>query len=441
MAVNDLLSLYEHYCSNGFGVTTDSRTIGRGDVFFALRGASFNGNEFTRQVLNQGASLAVIDDERYQVEGKTWLVQDALQTLQDLARHHRRSLPELRVIGITGSNGKTTTKELVSHVVSASFPTLFTEGNLNNHIGVPLTLLKLRAHHRIAVIEMGANHQKEIELLSSIALPDFGLITSIGKAHLEGFGGVEGIIKGKSELAVHVRMHGGFFFANADSEVLMNISKGINRMTYGTMPGADLQASAEALQPAISFHYRLQNDSSAYGPVRCNLSGKYNLDNVLSALAIGLHLGIEKKLIHSRLASYEAGMSRSQWIEKAGYTIFLDAYNANPTSLEFALRNFMEQTKGQHHLLLIGDMFELGAESASEHARMVGVMKDAGVRNCWSAGPLFAAAAEGNSFIKPFQTSQEIASALRENPPPAGTMIFIKGSRGMKMEKSLEGLV
>ena len=346
-------------------VTTDSRNCPEGSLFIALKGESFNGNAFAGKALETGCAYAIIDEPEYAVEGdqRYILVDNCLQTLQQLANYHRRQLGT-RVIGITGTNGKTTTKELISAVLSQSHNILYTLGNLNNHIGVPSTLLRLKAEHDLAVIEMGANHPGEIKFLSEIAEPDCGIITNVGKAHLEGFGSFEGVIKTKGELYDFLRKkEGSTVFIHHDNAYLMNIAGGLNLIPYGTEDDLYVNGRITGNSPYLTFEWKAGKAGETY-QVQTQLIGEYNFPNALAAITIGLFFGVEAAKINEALAGYTPQNNRSQLKKTNDNTLIIDAYNANPTSMMAALQNFRNM-EVPHKMLLLGDMRELGAESAS----------------------------------------------------------------------------
>lgn len=429
--------LYAHFISNPT-VCTDTRNITPGCIFFALKGGNFNGNLFAKDALNKGAAFAVVDEAAV-VEGDQFLlVTDVLQALQDLAAHHRKILGAsgLRVIALTGSNGKTTTKELLARVLSEKFKTLATDGNLNNHIGVPLTLLKLKAEHEIAVVEMGANHQKEIEMLCEIAQPDFGLITNIGLAHLEGFGGPEGVFKGKTEMFRHLISHKGFAFLLEDEPRVHAFKNQIPHLTYGLSPSADIYGE---LIPGHEFvHYKWKNIDGKIFEVHSQMIGSYNLPNMLAATACGVKLGVTPEQINRAISNYVPSNNRSQ-IEKRGTnTLILDCYNANPSSMIAAIEN-MAVTPAKNKMLILGDMFELGDSSHAEHQRIVDFISEkTPAAKVILVGKNFFATIDKHSFLR-MNDSEEVKNWLAQNPP-SESLILIKGSRGMKMEISAESL-
>lgn len=412
-------------------VCTDTRNIKQGSIFFALKGANFNANTFAKEAISKGAKYAVIDEEVHYSDGCI-LVDDVLTTLQKLANHHRNQ-SDIPFIAITGSNGKTTTKELTAAVLSKKFKTLFTQGNLNNHIGVPLTLLSLTKEHQMAIIEMGANHQGEIAQLCKIAEPDYGIITNIGKAHLEGFGGPEGVIKAKSELYHYIKASGGKLFVNADDDLLMRLSEGIDRITYGTKPGVD----CEGLDDKTSFLAKgIFLDDGIEVEIQSQLAGRYNFYNILAAACVGFHFRLTLSQIKSAIEGYIPSNNRSQIVKKENNTIWVDAYNANPSSMKTAVENFATiPEKGK--VLILGDMFELGEDSAKEHQALADLIES---KKVWDGVYLV-----GAEFIKTKSSAQRFPNMeafidwVGKNPLKTKT-ILLKGSRGMAMERVLEKL-
>ena len=415
-------------------VTTDSRNCPEGSLFIALKGESFNGNAFAGKALETGCAYAVIDESEYAIEGdqRYILVDDCLQTLQQLANYHRRQLGT-RVIGITGTNGKTTTKELISAVLSQSHNILYTLGNLNNHIGVPSTLLRLKAEHDLAVIEMGANHPGEIKFLSEIAEPDCGIITNVGKAHLEGFGSFEGVIKTKGELYDFLRKkEGSTVFIHHDNAYLMNIAGGLNLIPYGTEDDLYVNGRITGNSPYLTFEWKAGKAGETY-QVQTQLIGEYNFPNALAAITIGLFFGVEAAKINEALAGYTPQNNRSQLKKTNDNTLIIDAYNANPTSMMAALQNFRNM-EVPHKMLLLGDMRELGAESAAEHQKIADYIKECDFEEVWLVGEQFAAAE--HSF-KTYPNVQEVIKELETNKPK-GYTILIKGSNGIKLSSTVD---
>lgn len=415
-------------------VTTDSRNCPEGSLFIALKGESFNGNAFAGKALETGCAYAIIDEPEYAVEGdqRYILVANCLQTLQQLANYHRRQLGT-QVIGITGTNGKTTTKELISAVLSQSHNILYTLGNLNNHIGVPSTLLRLKAEHDLAVIEMGANHPGEIKFLSEIVEPDCGIITNVGKAHLEGFGSFEGVIKTKGELYDFLRKkEGSTVFIHHDNAYLMNIAGGLNLIPYGTEDDLYVNGRITGNSPYLTFEWKAGKAGETY-QVQTQLIGEYNFPNALAAITIGLFFGVEAAKINEALAGYTPQNNRSQLKKTNDNTLIIDAYNANPTSMMAALQNFRNM-EVPHKMLLLGDMRELGAESAAEHQKIADYIKECDFEEVWLVGEQFAAAE--HSF-KTYPNVQEVIKELETNKPK-GYTILIKGSNGIKLSSTVD---
>ncbi|CAN5580646.1 UDP-N-acetylmuramoyl-tripeptide--D-alanyl-D-alanine ligase [soil metagenome] len=411
-------------------VCTDTRKLSFGSLFFALKGDNFNGNKFAVQALQEGAAYAIIDEPQTADE-RILLVPDVLKAMQDLSTFHRRKLG-LPVLAITGSNGKTTTKELTAAVLNRKYATYFTAGNLNNHIGVPLTLLALNKSHELAVVEMGANHQREIAALCEIAEPDFGLITNIGKAHLEGFGGVEGVKKGKGELYACIRERNGLIFIHQDDEVLMEVLKAYSpTVSYGSSSACEYQGRAlmkgEFLSVEITVPFQVTIDTQ--------LTGDYNFANVMAAVAIGGHLNVPAAEIKAGIENYAPGNQRSQVIRKGNVSIVMDAYNANPSSMMAALHNFDTAFSGSK-IVALGEMRELGEEGPEEHARIAEIAKNMQDAALIFVGPCFEKYAE-TAGAHYFPDSTAAMTWLKSHLPQECTLL-IKGSRGSKMEKLLE---
>lgn len=420
--------IYEIYIKHP-SVQTDTRKLKEGDLFFALKGPSFNGNSFAKQALEMGAAYAVIDEKEFEVQGKTILVDDVLEALQLLALHHRRQF-NIPFIGITGSNGKTTTKELIHAVLSTSFKTYTTEGNLNNHIGVPLTILKIGKDAEMAVIEMGANHIGEIASYCRIAEPTHGIITNCGKAHLEGFGSEEGVRKAKGELYDHLRsINHGHAFVMWDYEYLREMSKGISGLIkYGTKD-AHLMGSVKSSNPFLEVEINQGLDN---GKLQTHLVGEYNFPNVLAAVTVGKFFEVPEKKIHDAIEGYEPSNSRSQLLVRGSNKIILDAYNANPSSMKAAIDNFARM--GGDKVLLLGAMAELGAESEAEHRILIEQIR----KYDWKSVALVGHSFKGldNNFHV-FDTAEQAGTWLKEQDL-ANTTMLVKGSRSMRMEKVLE---
>lgn len=426
----EIAELYKCFMECG-KVTTDSRNCPEGSMFIALKGETFNGNAFAAQALKQGCRYAVIDESEYAGEG-TILVDNCLQALQQLANYHRRQL-KTPVIGITGTNGKTTTKELISTVLSRKFNTLYTEGNFNNHIGVPLTLLRLTKEHEMAVVEMGANHSGEIKTLVHIAEPDYGIITNVGKAHLQGFGSFEGVIRTKGELYDFLRAKGGAtIFIQNENPYLNGIAEGLTCVRYGQTAGLYVSGELISCSPFLSFRWTAEGVSHE---VNTHLIGSYNLDNMLAAAAIGRYFGVSDDDISSALASYLPHNNRSQLKETADNKLIVDAYNANPTSMMAALKNF-RQVEAPHKMVILGDMKELGEASREEHQKVVDYLKECGFDRVVLVGPEFAAATHS---YQTFQHVDEVLADIRIHKPQ-GYYILIKGSNSMKLSQLPEYL-
>jgi UDP-N-acetylmuramoyl-tripeptide--D-alanyl-D-alanine ligase len=412
-------------------VQTDTRKLKQGDIFFALKGNNFNGNEFAKKAIDDGAAYAVIDEEKYSIPGKTILVDDALTTLQQLAAWHRKQFT-IPFVAITGSNGKTTTKELIHAVLSSAYRTYTTEGNLNNHIGIPLTILKIKPDAEMAVIEMGANHIGEIAGYCKYANPTHGLITNCGKAHLEGFGSIEGVRKGKGELFDHLRtLTHGFAFVMWDYDYLHEMSKGISGIIkYGTTAEAHVIGCVKTSEPFLEVEITQGLDN---GLIKTQLVGDYNLPNVLAAVTVAKTFKVKEEKIRKAIESYSPSNSRSQLIEKGSNKIILDAYNANPSSMKLAIENFAKLKAGKK-VLILGAMAELGKDSLQEHQAIIDLIKKT---------PSLTAILVGGDFQKlrhpfiQFSNAEEVKGWLKEKKLE-DTYILVKGSRSMRMERALE---
>jgi UDP-N-acetylmuramoyl-tripeptide--D-alanyl-D-alanine ligase len=409
-------------------VQTDTRKLKKDDLYFALKGPNFNGNLFAQQALDAGAAYTIVDEDIPVADEKIIKVEDVLTTMQLLAKHHRQQF-NIPFIAVTGSNGKTTTKELLHEVLSTTYKTYTTEGNLNNHIGIPLTILKIKAGAEMALIEMGANHQKEIESYCRFTLPTHGLITNCGKAHLEGFGGEEGVRKGKGELFDYLRANNGTAFIMNDYDYLIEMSKGITTViSYGTKNAAitgEVMNSSNFLEVAITKGLSVDT-------IKTQLVGEYNLPNVLAAVAVGKYFKVADQKIQSALEHYTPSNSRSQLINKGSNKIILDAYNANPTSMKAAIENFAKM-EGDEKILLLGGMMELGKESLQEHQSIISVID----RYKWKAVVLV-----GGDYKKlqhPYLNFENSLQAKEwfDEQRFTNAQILIKGSRSMQMEKVL----
>jgi UDP-N-acetylmuramoyl-tripeptide--D-alanyl-D-alanine ligase len=414
-------------------VSTDTRNIIPGSIFFALKGGNFNGNSFAKEALAKGAAYAVIDEKEFAGE-KCLLVEDVLTALQNLAKEHRRQMRpaagNLRVFALTGSNGKTTTKELLARVISKKFKTLFTKGNLNNHIGVPLTLLQLTQEHQIAIIEMGANHQKEIEALCAIAEPDLGLITNVGLAHLEGFGGPEGVLAGKTELFADIAKSGGVVFVLADDKRLVEKAAAQKSVLYGTVDEAQVKGKLIAADPFVRFEWEAPGIPAH--EVQTQMVGAYNLPNLIAACAAGFYFKIDTKEIDDAIASYAPDNNRSQLEKRGNNSLILDCYNANPSSMAAAIDN-LAKMPAKKKILVLGDMFELGASAQAEHQKVVNLIGEMiPDSTVLLVGELFSKTKYRYNSIK-FTDANAAAEWMKKNQPE-NSLILVKGSRGMKME-------
>ena len=395
MKTATLYNLYQQH----FLVDTDTRNIRKNTIFFALKGDNFNGNTFAEQALKLGASYAVVDEKEFQTNDRILLVADVLKALQELANFHRKQL-QIPIIGLTGSNGKTTTKELIHVVLSKKFNTIATKGNLNNHIGVPLTLLSMTDKTELGIVEMGANHQKEIEFLCTICEPDFGYITNFGKAHLEGFGGLEGVIKGKSELYTFLKTNQKTAFVNADDAIQVKKTKEIKSVSFTTEAIKFLEVN-----PFVKLSYRNTT-------IQSNLIGKYNFTNIAAAITMGTYFKISETAMKEAIESYVPTNNRSQILTTKHNTVILDAYNANPSSMQVALENF-DTLKAPSKVVILGDMFELGKESAHEHQAIVDLATAFNFDETYFVGENFNIAKTNKPQFKTYQAFEEF---LKKNP-------------------------
>ncbi|MDG3583698.1 UDP-N-acetylmuramoyl-tripeptide--D-alanyl-D-alanine ligase [Galbibacter pacificus] len=416
------------YFLNTSGVITDTRKIEDNCLFFALKGENFNGNKFAEEALKKGAAYAIIDQEEYHTSNKTILVSNTLEALQQLASYHRKYL-NIPIIALTGSNGKTTTKELINAVLSKKFSTKATKGNLNNHIGVPITLLSMDNKVEMGVVEMGANHLKEIEQLCNIATPDYGYITNFGKAHLEGFGGVEGVIKGKSELYNHLINNHKTVFFNADDaiqkEKLENYQK---KYGFSAISASDVKVNLTSADPFVEVLYKNK-------AIKSQLIGAYNYTNIAAAITIGCYFKVPTEAIKEAIEAYLPSNNRSQIIKTRKYKIILDAYNANPTSMKAALENF-SALKDDHKTVILGDMFELGPSAKEEHQIIADIATGYNFERVFLIGSHFY---EANTQGLKFKDFDAFKKSFQTDLPTKGT-ILIKGSRGMALERILDVL-
>ena len=450
----EMKELYELFLQHPT-ITTDSRDVPEGSMFFALKGDTFDGNAYAISALEKGAAYAVIDEKEYAKESndRLILVEDVLTTLQQLAKYHRVHLGT-PIIGITGTNGKTTTKELISAVLKKKYNVLYTQGNFNNHIGVPKTLLQLTKEHDIAVIEMGANHPGEIKTLVEIVLPDFGIITNVGKAHLLGFGSFEGVIRTKGELYDFLRTIQGTVFINNDNPHLLGISDGLKLVKYGQKDAKDLLVKGELVEcnPFLKFEWQtsstltpqLSTVNCQLSTVNCQLStvqtrliGSYNLDNALAAACIGTFFNVPATDISAALEEYTPSNNRSQLTITQDNKLVVDAYNANPTSMRAALDNF-RLIKAEHKMCILGQMGELGDVSEEEHQKVIDLLGDCGFEKVWLVGENFAKTAHPAHY-RLFANVEEVKAAIATEKPQ-GYLILIKGSNSNKLVQTVERL-
>jgi UDP-N-acetylmuramoyl-tripeptide--D-alanyl-D-alanine ligase len=434
--------LYQLYLQHSV-ISTDTRKISEGSLFFALKGDKFDANTFAQKAIEAGAAYAIIDNPEYKTGDKLLLVDDVLTALQQLAAYHRSQL-SIPVIGLTGTNGKTTTKELINAVLSQRFNTLATQGNLNNHIGVPLTILSINNSHQMAVIEMGANHQKEIELLCSIAQPTHGLITNVGKAHLEGFGGIEGVKKGKGELYDYLGQSGSTAFINSDDDTLLKMQqdRGLNNVVYyGKNIHPHNLVSGKILENSPFLTLKWNDRQSASYNVKTQLTGAYNLDNILAAICVGTYFELTTDEINNGIEGYQPKNNRSQIMHTATNTLICDFYNANPSSMFVAIEN-MDKMQANRKVLILGDMFEMGTEAAIEHTAVIEKAMNAQVDERIFIGKEFSSqqteVQNTNLINTTFYITAEDAIVGLKTTPITNATILIKGSRGMALERLVE---
>lgn len=421
MSISEIYEIFQK-CT---GISTDTRTLQTYNLFIALSGDNFNGNKFAEQALEKGALYAIIDDRDYHSEN-TILVKNTLKTLQDLANYHRKKL-NTTIIALTGSNGKTTTKELINAVISKKYNTTATVGNLNNHIGVPLTLLLMTTDTEVGIVEMGANNFREIELLSNIAQPDFGYITNFGKAHLEGFGDINGVIKAKSELYTYLRQNQKMAFVNNDNSEQVKQSEHIKSFTFSEEQHSNTKIEFIEANPFVHVNYKNKT-------IKSNLIGQYNFTNIAAAIAMGEYFNVDTERICEAIENYHSSNNRSQIIHKGTNKIILDAYNANPTSMKAALENF-NQLEASNKVIFIGDMFELGDTSKEEHQNIVDYIESMTLRSCNILGKHFKDTSHSNK-IKSYVDFK--ALEIDSIDQLEDCSILIKGSRGMALERILD---
>ncbi|MFA8300763.1 MAG: UDP-N-acetylmuramoyl-tripeptide--D-alanyl-D-alanine ligase [Hyphomicrobiales bacterium] len=433
-----LENLYNYFKKEG-KISIDSRNITEGCIFFALKGERFDGNEFAKKAIKQGAAYAVVDNPKYAIDERFILVDDVLNALQQFARYHRLNSKAI-VIGITGSNGKTTTKELIACVMEKKYNIIYTQGNLNNHIGVPLTLLDIEPDTEIAIVEMGANHIGEIAILCEIARPDYGLITNIGKAHLEGFGSLKGVIQAKSELYNFLEENKGFAFVNGDNKILLNKSANISRKCYGSKTNNGLTGhilssknNTSSSQGYLTVSITIRDEQIR---LTTNLIGSYNLENVLAACLVGEFFNIQANDIIHAIEEYIPQNNRSQLINCKGVNIIMDAYNANPVSMNAALENFSD-IKAENKIAIIGDMKELGKDSKLEHKVVLDKLSSFDISKVFLVGEEFYSFVD-SGFGFYFHQDVDALNQQLETETFNDEYILIKGSRSIKLEKALE---
>lgn len=425
--------LYKLFVACNQKITTDTRKLENGAIFFALKGENFDANAFALDAVKSGCAYAIADRADVADGEKILLVNNVLEALQNLAKYHRSQL-KYPIIGITGSNAKTTHKELILAVLSQKFNAFATKGNLNNHIGVPLTILSLTHQHEIAIIEMGANHQGEIAELCAIADPDYGIITNIGRAHLEGFGGEEGIRKGKGELYKHIASKNGKLFVNGDDQVLMDMSQGMNSVFYGEKKEFDVYGKPFNNSEFVEFKWGTKGtEIESKAIVRTHMFGHYNFINLMCAVCVGNYFGVSESLINKALQDYVPEMNRSQVKQTEMNTLILDAYNANPSSMNLAIQNFIKQSFPSK-MCLLGDMLELGEYSRIEHQKILDSLMGQNVKSVVLVGPLFYQLKDSYLAFHFFEKIEEAEEYFR-NQTVSGETILVKGSRGIKLEK------
>lgn len=422
----ELKKLYTFY-KQSYCVETDTRKDLINCIFFALKGENFNGNLYAEDAIKKGASYAVIDEKKYQTNNKIILVENVLKTLQNLARYHRQQLG-IPIFALTGSNGKTTTKELISIVLKQKFKCTATKGNLNNHIGVPLTLLSMKSDTEIGVVEMGANHPKEIAMLCEIALPDFGYITNFGKVHLEGFGNLKGVIKAKTELYRHLQKYDKTVFVNTNDKTQVEQSKNMNVITFGSKE-SDYPIQFLNANPFVKLKY----DETI---IQSQLIGKYNFLNIATAIAVGKYFKISDVQIKNAIENYIPSNNRSQIVKKGSNRIILDAYNANPNSMEAAIENLSQLTT-KNKIAILGDMFEIGANTLQEHQKVINLIKKSTINKTFLIGNSFSKIKVDSPNIKQYKSFEDFKDGFTKSEVKNST-VLIKASRGMALERVLD---
>ncbi len=427
---NNIEQLYNLFLMST-GISTDTRRIQKGNIFIALKGDNFNGNEYAKRALDAGASYCVIDDRKYKVDEHCVVVEDGLRTLQDLAHHHRKQLV-IPIIAICGSNGKTTTKELTGAVLLSTYPTFVTQGNLNNHIGVPLSLLSITGKHEIAVIEIGANHIGETTFLCEIVNPNFGLITNNGKDHLEGYGSIEMVIKGNGEFYDYIRKSGGHVFVSAAQQDLMTMSSDLSRTVYG-MQQATIKGKIET-GDFVKVKIDVPDENEV--TINTQLVGDYNFENIMAAVTIGNYFKVPTHKIKRAIESYLPGNNRSQLIQRGSNKIIVDCYNANPSSMELAIKNLVKYNENK--ILIMGDMYELGSYSADEHKRILRIASEHKIEHIWTVGEAFKHANDELQLAeKVFRDTKEAQNFLTNNEIRQ-SVILLKASRAIGLEQIID---
>ncbi len=414
-------------------ISTDTRKDVKDSIFFSLKGDNFDGNKFADFALNKGATYAVIDNEKYKNNEQFILVDNVLQSLQDIASFHRSQL-NLTIIGLTGSNGKTTTKELITAILLKKYKIVSTQGNLNNQIGLPLTVLSIKQDHEIAVIEMGANHPGEIYHLCNIARPQYGLITNIGKAHLEGFGSIQGVTKAKSEMYRYLHENDGKAFVNIDNKKLNRLSSNISRITYGSSDEANCKAQLVNNDSLVELIWKSESGNKH---ISSKLFGKYNFENILAAVCVGNYFNTDADQIIEAIEEYQPLNNRSQIIHTDNNKIIMDAYNANPSSMDLFIDE-LDGYRSERKTIILGDMLELGKHSFEEHKKVMSRLSKINVRQVILIGEYFSKANTNPDWIS-FQNTDKACKWLEKNPV-RNSSVFIKGSRGNQMEKLLSFL-
>jgi UDP-N-acetylmuramoyl-tripeptide--D-alanyl-D-alanine ligase len=430
----EISALYKIYLQHP-SIVTDSRKAQKNSIFFALKGEHFNGNAYAAIALENGCPYAIIDEKEYALDKRYIVVEDVLKSLQNLASYHREQLG-IPILAVTGTNGKTTTKELINFVLGKKYSVVSTLGNLNNHIGVPLTLLSMNNSTSFGIVEMGANHPKEIEQLCNIALPNYGLITNIGKAHLEGFGSFEGVIRTKGELYNYLSENKGIIFYNSDNPILSELIEktDVTTIEYGTKDTISCKGEFISSSPFLNLKISINDESKN---IQTRLAGAYNFENVMAAACIGTYFGVTLNDIAAAIEDYQPDNNRSQLIYSKNNTLLLDYYNANPTSMAAAIENF-SQLQVSNKILILGDMLELGKYALDEHLKIIFLLTKLGFENVFLTGPVFNSLPKPEYF-KSFENIDDLAGWLFSNSIKSG-YILVKGSRGLHLEKIIEYL-